>query len=242
MWYYFAFLQNIAMGVYKTFGPNSISVSWSLAVEEQFYLVIPLLIYFIHPRNYKYVIAAGMLMALIARATLPNFYQHYTWLICRMDAPLTGFLVAVAMQYAWFKDFLIKRRKWIVAAACLCFIVTLAGHAFAKLGFINHTLSAINFGIILVIVLSIEKGIFYKLLTNPFLLLMGKVSFFFYLFHQLVNGLAHLIILGQKTPMLDSGYAALLNLACFGFTLGAGILSFKYFEGPLIKYSHKFRY
>jgi peptidoglycan/LPS O-acetylase OafA/YrhL len=96
--------------------------------------------------------------------------------------------------------------------------------------------------VVLLIVLCVRRGFFYRALTWPFLLLMGKVSYFFYLFHLLVNDVLHQAILHQRTPILDSSYSILVTLLSFIITLLAGILSFRYFESPLVRYSHNFKY
>src|SRR5262249_44795416 len=41
-WSYLCFTQNIAMAVKRDIGPYWLGVTWSLAVEEQFYLLAPL--------------------------------------------------------------------------------------------------------------------------------------------------------------------------------------------------------
>ena len=42
-WTYVTFTQNIAMGFKNTFGGHFLGVTWSLAIEEQFYLFAPIL-------------------------------------------------------------------------------------------------------------------------------------------------------------------------------------------------------
>jgi len=242
LFYYFLFIQNIGMGLYKTFGPLSIGVTWSLAVEEQFYLIIPLIIYYINPKYYKYVIAAGLLMAPISTLLLPNFYQHYTWLVCRINSPMIGFMIALLIQNEEFRSFVKRNLNWFFAASAILLIITALGHAYTTLGFINHSLSGINFGLILVIALSIEKGFWFRLLTSPFLLFMGKISYCFYLYHLTINGLLHLIILHKDIPVLDGFNAVMVTVLAFLLTAGLGVLSFKYIEDPLIRYSHRFKY
>ena len=239
---YFFFVQNIAMGLYKTFGPLSIGVTWSLAVEEQFYLIIPLIIYYINPKYYKYVIAIGLLMAPVSTLLLPNFYQHYTWLVCRINSPMIGFMIALLIQKEAFRSFVKRHLTWFFLSSALLLLITALGHAYTKLGFINHTLSGINFGMILLIALSIEKGFWFRLLTSPFLLFMGKISYFFYLYHLTINGLLHLLVLHKDIPVLDNWNAVLVTLLAFLLTTGLGVLSFKYIEDPLIRYSHRFKY
>jgi peptidoglycan/LPS O-acetylase OafA/YrhL len=41
VWSYSLFFQNVAMARQQIFGAQWMSVTWSLAVEEQFYLLLP---------------------------------------------------------------------------------------------------------------------------------------------------------------------------------------------------------
>ena len=48
--YYPFFLQNIGMSVHNSWGNFPLGVTWSLAIEEQFYLTLPLLVRFLSRR------------------------------------------------------------------------------------------------------------------------------------------------------------------------------------------------
>ena len=50
LWPYFPFLQNFAMAWSQTLGPTWLSITWSLAIEEQFYILLPLAIRFLDRR------------------------------------------------------------------------------------------------------------------------------------------------------------------------------------------------
>lgn len=64
---YATFTQNVLMGLRGDLGPHWLGVTWSLAIEEQFYLFIPLLIYFLPRRALVLVLTAGILMAPVLR-------------------------------------------------------------------------------------------------------------------------------------------------------------------------------
>ena len=46
-WSYFLMANNLYMAYLKNLGNDSLSVTWSIGVEEQFYLIFPLVIYFV---------------------------------------------------------------------------------------------------------------------------------------------------------------------------------------------------
>ena len=70
---HFLFLQNFWMALTTNFGALGLGVSWSLAVEEQFYVTLPPLVRFLSLRNLAFALAAGILFAPISRITLHAF-------------------------------------------------------------------------------------------------------------------------------------------------------------------------
>src|SRR5262249_49705078 len=55
---YVTFTQNFVSAATNSWGPQWMAVTWSLAVEEQFYLVLPLLIQLVPPRRLPRVLLA----------------------------------------------------------------------------------------------------------------------------------------------------------------------------------------
>ncbi|SFS20670.1 Peptidoglycan/LPS O-acetylase OafA/YrhL, contains acyltransferase and SGNH-hydrolase domains [Granulicella pectinivorans] len=72
---------------------------WSLAVEEQFYLVWPILIVLLRRRTLQYLCVAGVVFALALRIwSFPHdatFQSTYYSTLCRMDDLLIGALLAL---------------------------------------------------------------------------------------------------------------------------------------------------
>lgn len=78
----------------------SLGHMWSLAVEEQFYLLWPFVLYRFFQHRYKVVIAA-MATAPFFRAACGYMGWHYaqvSWFPCAMDALATGCLLALLMS------------------------------------------------------------------------------------------------------------------------------------------------
>jgi peptidoglycan/LPS O-acetylase OafA/YrhL len=101
-WQYLVFAQNIGQALIGSRGDFP-ELTWSLAVEEQFYLMIPLLIRFAPVSSIiSTCVILGMLTPLVRIIVLLSF-QHawaaYVLLPCRMDALLGGVLVA-----AWVRQ------------------------------------------------------------------------------------------------------------------------------------------
>lgn len=234
-------IQNFYMAHYDHFGPQALTPTWSLCVEEQFYLIIPLLIYVINRKHAWMLAVAGIILAIIARIFATNFHQDYTLLACRIDSPMIGFLLAWLHQFTSFREWVSKHLSW--AWASLGLLISLSAVLYIKSdpGIYGHTLLGAVFGLIVLIVLNTQGG-FTKILSAPWLLETGKLSYFIYLYHQLINGLLHLLLLKHLSPVLDSYKAIAVTLASLLITYILAAASYKYLEKPIINYSHQFKY
>ncbi len=64
------FLQNFWMAAHNSLGSSTLMVTWSLAVEEQFYLTLPILIRLVPPRRLPPVLIFATLGAVLLRIAL----------------------------------------------------------------------------------------------------------------------------------------------------------------------------
>jgi peptidoglycan/LPS O-acetylase OafA/YrhL len=110
-WRYFLFLQNL------TSAPKFFGVSWSLAIEEWFYVLLPVLLYL----RVRYLHAVLLLIAagVLARALLP--VDMRASVLGRLDAIAYGCLIAWLMRSAW--------RETLARNAASCAFVGAAGMA-----------------------------------------------------------------------------------------------------------------
>jgi len=130
-WYYVFFAANFDMMVLSQDPePNiptaiTLSVLWSVAVEEQFYLMWPLILGLISLRKYKYVFPLIMLFSLVFRSFYTGFeggeaghdynvrYFHTFSVIG--DMALGGMLAYLCSYESRFKAFVTTMNKWLIA-------------------------------------------------------------------------------------------------------------------------------
>lgn len=97
-WYFYLFLMNFVLAFHVPH-PSSLDVFWSLAVEEQFYLLWPLVVYFLRERAIAWVAASLVLAAPLLRwFCTPLFAYHwpvYALTPFRMDLLAIGALISI---------------------------------------------------------------------------------------------------------------------------------------------------
>src|SRR5260370_1277526 len=103
-WYSFwTFTQNFWMAHTAGLGASGLAVTWSLAVEEQFYLTLPLVVRFLFGRWLLACVMTGIGLAPLARIAIRQIWPQ-NWVAttvlmpCRADALLFGVLAAVLIR------------------------------------------------------------------------------------------------------------------------------------------------
>ena len=123
IWSYPIFFQNFAMSLRRGTGPMWLGITWSLAVEEQFYMILPWAIRKLSNRGILRLAGSAIIVAPVLRVALLRSgsgpLAPYTLLPCRADALGFGVLIAVVVRNksAWM--WLESHRKHI----CILFLV-----------------------------------------------------------------------------------------------------------------------
>jgi peptidoglycan/LPS O-acetylase OafA/YrhL len=98
-WWYWLHATNILFAKTETLGmPYRTSHFWSVAVEEQFYLVWPIVVWYSSRRRLLHICVGCAVLALVLRIALTpldNFEWIYTLPVTRMDTLVAGAALAV---------------------------------------------------------------------------------------------------------------------------------------------------
>lgn len=241
-WYWYVFyISNIFMGFYYSENPYYLTPMWSLSIEEQFYLLWPVLVYFLGTKGMWRLSIALLFLAPLARffVTLftDNYLPVYTLLPCRVDAIASGALLAVlqrrsSAQFERFSQF-----GPYVSALCAAIFIVL-GLTLPEFRTAAHSLSFNTFGYTLIVgfmvglvayVIPRRENRLHSFLSNRFLVHLGTISYTMYLCHLLVLEQVHL--LGLSTVLW-----ALLSLA---ITIILSSVSWYALEKPLLAYKDR---
>ena len=122
-WYLYILLTNLLLPLHIE-RPEAFDPLWSLAVEEQFYLFWPFAVYFLSPRNLRWL-ALGLLGLAPALRGLIHFREHwaiYTLTPFRMDLMAVSALLCMT-----YRDHRERIERWGAAAGAGCSLTGVAG-------------------------------------------------------------------------------------------------------------------
>lgn len=241
LWSYATFCQNIFMGIHDTFGASWLGVTWSLAVEEQFYLVLPLVIALLGNRKLAVAFTALFLLLPVMRLLSPGFH-NYACLPWRADSLLAGALIALLVRSEPLKAIAVRYIGWLHFATAILF----AGQLFlivrpAYAGIFGETIEALFFASLILVLRLGQCGVLLRIFQSTVLRWMGVLSYGIYMFHQPVSGLMHGFIKGQA-PRIAGIPDAGITMAAAVVTLTLAWLSYRFFESPILRFAHRFHY
>jgi len=245
-WSYLTFLQSYVMGIENNSGPKWLAISWSVSVEEQFYLFLPALFFLLKGRRIIWVVTAVLLIAPIIRAFLfdnVGFYAGYMFFPARLDSLMWGVLLAYAMRKPDWKTLCYKYRThiYIAVSIVLALLITHQLHILRLPNWYRHSAIAIIYTFFLWVVTQDIFPRVRRIMETPPLTALGFISYSVYMFHQAINGLIH-GILYNSAPYVDSLERALATLISVIITLSLGALSYRYFETPIRRIGYKYKF
>ena len=180
-----------------TAGWLRLGVLWSLAVEEHFYFVWPLLVFLLPRRTLMRVSVALVVLTPFARlaARLADVPPGTVYALTpfRADALALGALLALVVRDPDLHRKTLRRAPWVALASC----TLIAGMAFRRrvldhydLGFqfVGYTAVILAYGaLVLAAVSAPASSRFRRVLSSPRLTFFGKYSYGAYMFHDLLR-------------------------------------------------------
>jgi peptidoglycan/LPS O-acetylase OafA/YrhL len=251
-WPYFTFLQNFWMAKTNSLGAFGLGATWSLAVEEQFYLTLPLLIRLLPRRRLPTFLAVTVFGALVLRTLLVLVWRdhslsRFVLMPCRADTLLLGVLGALAVRDPKSYEWLAGNRKLlgILAGALALGIGVMTYVKAGQDGVMIQTggltwLAAFYLCILLLAVTGRSDWI-KRFLRMKWLMWLGGIAYGTYLFHEFVLG-AFFTFFRSHSIGLYNITDVLVAVAALASTLFLCKISWTYFEKPLIKIAHRTGY
>jgi peptidoglycan/LPS O-acetylase OafA/YrhL len=214
---------------------------WSIAVEEQFYLVWPFVVLFAPRRRLIEVLVAAVAVAAVARwAFAGNHDAVYRLMPCRMDTLALGAILAAIED----RD---PDRPPRPGAAALVTVVALGASIVWRFAIgralhrpqdlpvdyevVGYGLTAVGFAALLAYVRELDRGRIHAILTAPVLRYLGKISYTAYLMHFVAYELV-------RDRIASRPVVAAIALAA---TIGWASLTWYALERPMLGLRHLVR-
>lgn len=244
LWSYLSFSQPFFMISTGTIGAHWLAPTWTLALEEHFYLVAPLIIVLAPRRLLPWLLGAAAVLAVVVRLAIHQLYPDnpmaaLVLLPSRADLLCLGILAAVAMT-SWKVNW--PRFDFALRLTPLLALVAILGlKAFG--GVVGDALMPMAMAIgcasfLLALVRDAPEAQRFK---SPLLRFFGDNSYCTYLTHIPVLGLMHGLILGRR-PALESPAQWAVSLAALPVCVLVGWGMTKLIEEPLTRHGRSWRW
>src|SRR5271156_2613261 len=223
-WAFPLFLQNFLIPI-STNAAGPLGVTWSLAIEEQFYVIWPLLVRFCSSKQLRRVAVAEICISPVLRYYLSLHHVNlYTNIFCRLDGLMAGALLALLIRTDDFVPSKLLKRAWILLliTAPLAFL-TEAFHA----RWIVFSFTALASAAFVFVSMFSERKWLQAIMTNRFLVYTGTISYGLYLLHKIPFGLVQTLRL-DRNPYLPLPII-------FVTSFGLAALSWNLLEKPFLK-------
>jgi len=223
-WAYPLFLQNFLVPT-PTNATGPLGVTWSLAVEEQFYLVWPLVVGFCSGKQLRKIA-----IALICFSPVLRFYLSlhqvdiYSNTLCRLDGLMAGALLALVIRSPSFLPSQYVTGAWITFLVAVPLALLIETFHARWIGFSFTAMASVSF--VYLALFSTQRWL-HALLTNRFLVYTGTISYGIYLLQKIPLDAA-------KTFHLDSHQFLALPITTVA-TYAMAALSWNFLEKPFLK-------
>ncbi len=226
--------------------------TWSLAVEEQFYLFWPLLFLFFYEKGQgvkqtMYLCLFMICLSWILRLYFMDLNRHkfaYTFTISRLDGLALGALLSIS--YAHYRDLLMKYRSmFLVAVGVLLSLLLMvlfsndisngAHHEMTRIGLMICTTL---YTCLLAYIFLSDRSVIKSFLKTSVLRSLGRYSYGIYIFHSPV-----MMLIVRKLYSYDLSYwyahiILLLSGTIISFMLA--YLSYNLFEKRILRLKDKY--
>jgi len=213
---------------------------WSLAVEEQFYLVWPFLMMFVPEQHTLKVIFASVVTGIV----FPYFYSQE---MVKVLTPSCMNALGMGALLAWFmvkRSELLKRYGGaLLVAGAVCLVLMLCAFLLPPFAFL-HTQVRTLVSVVSVVSILYCAGmyrpiaVFEWVMNARILIFIGQISYGLYLYHNIVSIVWRNFIAGHMSfvaDMIGKGYADMLLIVVkFLVLLGVAWCSYRFIEKPFL--------
>jgi peptidoglycan/LPS O-acetylase OafA/YrhL len=246
-WSYAVGLQNIWMAIDQSYGAIWLAGTWSLAIEEQFYLLFPLIVLWLPVAALPRLLIATLVLCPMGRIIsylTGDEFGYYVLMPLRADILAAGALIA------WLKFFgpisvSVRRSAKAIFVVTLCafplFAWLIGENTDFHMALWGHTYLVALFGSAVFMVLESTGSPWLAVLRSGAAEFFARVSYALYLVH--VNVLIFVFAVARVGRTIETLQGVVLTVSALAISVLICFASYRFFEGPLIRMAHqKYRF
>jgi peptidoglycan/LPS O-acetylase OafA/YrhL len=245
---YYFYLQNWpAFWTHGFLKYSLIGHFWSLAVEEQFYIVWPVLVWFLPERLLRRLCLIGLPFALAGRLTLVHRYGSDFGVMNLTTSRIDGLLIGCYLAFQLRRGTI--QPAWCVStfaagATLIAYIAVFHAGELSATGVYMHTFGVTGFALIsgaFVGLSQLQSPRLLKILSANWLRVFGKYSYGMYVYHIPLFLTAEMATYSLGWPMpMPLPYALPYGAALIALTFGISRTSYILFEGRILEFKGRF--
>ncbi len=243
VFYYLTFLNNFDFIKNGLPDASVLGVLWSVAIEEQFYFIWPLLLIVIPSHGYKYLFFVIILSTLIFRGVFDDsMYNEYHTLSCIGDMTVGGLGALMIHTTTLNKKIATIGKGYIVALYAAVVLIFLFRDTIQSSYYLLRVVERIIIAFVFLMVIleqNYAKNSLFKMGNFKLFSELGTISYGLYCLHFIG------ILITTNTFKIfhfnNNLWQVLILETIFAFiiTIIIAKLSYRYFESPFLKLKHK---
>jgi peptidoglycan/LPS O-acetylase OafA/YrhL len=235
-WWYLLYFSNWKL---NHEADTSLGQFWSLALEEQFYLIWPVTVYLLPRRVLVWwccllgAIAVAMRWTLVGKGI-----DLYAITPSRLDTLVIGALLAIAVRDSIWRDRIYRYRKPLTLVTVAAFLVFVLQNWRFPWNPLSAFFAAALFGMLVFRGATDKQSVLYRMLNRPLLRNYGKYSYCIYVVHLVFLEHAKWLsgFLRNQLPRASGMFAeSLVIVAANVIVYWVARASWRYYEGPILR-------
>ncbi|MXV17438.1 acyltransferase family protein [Hufsiella ginkgonis] len=248
--WFWIYLANVKQAIAGRFVLAGVGHLWSLAIEEQFYMMWPVLVYFTTKTSLRNISIGLIIFSLVTRLYLKfvagwGIDAIFLFTPARLDTLSFGCLAAIAVRSEVKINYRLMNYVFylLVGVAVVFYAVHGLKYSDAEKPtfMLSYTLSGMMFGV-LILMLQSSYPVFYRgLFVNKFLLFLGKYSYALYMFHPIIR-FVMAKLLGKPVMVHGSEVPWIIGftLICIAISIIISQISWHLYEKQFLKLKDRF--
>jgi peptidoglycan/LPS O-acetylase OafA/YrhL len=219
------------------------NISWSLAIEEQFYLLYPAIVLWVEKRTLTKILIAAVLLAPFFRVFSLSIGSEpgtapYVRPFCRLDDLAMGALAQIALKSlspSQIRRFA-KLAPLLSALAILSLLIW--DRTVLPMAFFGYSLTGLASAALLLAVLTSDPAMpVRRLFANRMLVYVSKLSYGLYLLHLMAHAIVDRLIMSRlpANSIEHLAYSSLRVLSVTAVALFMATISYYFFEVPILR-------